>query len=212
MLTHYQVKTCYHEQFTAMISMYVFNSLKATGNIMAAAYYEQGDVTVIWVMERWSNGALYEENRKSPAAEMVRVFTEAEGAVLKERLYMRELEWFTRDSPRKALPETDEHPLVVMLFVDVKRGMAAQFIRMNRAAIPAIQMDAGLLTFQLSQVVKYNTRFVVYKKFYNRDALQNHLKSAAIVPVIRFLQSAVKEPPFERAYHHLIEFAPLYLL
>lgn len=211
-LTHYHVKTCQHEQFSAMVSAYVFSSLKANGNIMAAAYYEQGDVTVMWVMERWHSGDFYEENCKSSAAEVVRVFIATGGALLKERLFMRNLELFSRDGPRKTVPGADEHPLSVMLLIDIKRGMAGRFRHINGVAMPAVQKERGLLTFQFYQVINHKTRFVVYKKFYNREALQYHLKSGAIAPVIRFLQTSVKDPPFEKAYHHLIEFAPLYLL
>lgn len=207
-LTQYQVQTSFQAMFTAILSAYVFSSLKAAGNIMAEAYYEQGDTTVIWVMERWRSADFYNSNRGSGAAGAVNAFTETGDALLREVLLMEDLVLFYGEF-RKA-PATGAPPLSVMLFIDVKTGAEEEFRQINQAAMPAVQQEEGLLTFQLSQVVDHKSQFVVFKKFYNREALQHHLKSPAIAPVIRFLQTSIKEPPFEKAYHHLIEFAPLY--
>lgn len=208
-LTQYHVKTSHHNQFSAMVSAYVFSSLKAAGNKMAAAYYEQGDTSVVWIVERWICHAFYVENRESNTAETLRRFAD-EGAVqLQEAIVVKELYAYAASGRRKALLAA-EPLLTVMLFIDVISGTEEQFRQLNRIAIAEVRKEPGLLDFRFCEECNHTTRFVVYKRFKNREAFQAHLKNPAVAPVISFLQTSIKEPPFEREYHHLIEFAPLY--
>lgn len=207
-LTEYHVKTSFHNQFILLLSAYVFSALKTTGNIMAKAYHEQGDSSIVWLIERWAGMDKYNEYCKCSTAEAIRAFTETGGALLKEVFWIEELECYVREQ-KKVSSAAAEQPMTVMLLIEVRKGCEMQFRRMNHAAMPAIREEQGVLTFLFSQVISHKTRFVVYKQFDSREALQYHLKSAAIAPVIRFLQTSVKEPPFEKAYHHLVEFVPL---
>jgi quinol monooxygenase YgiN len=75
--------------------------------------------------------------------------------------------------------------------------------------LPAFRDEPGILAFQLSQELDHTTRFIVYKKFRNQDAFQYHLQDPTIEPVIRFLQTSIKDPPFEKGYHYLIQFSPV---
>jgi quinol monooxygenase YgiN len=96
-----------------------------------------------------------------------------------------------------------------MLFVDVKQGSEEHFRSINRDVISAFQNDQGLLILRLSRFINDLTRFVVCKKFRNKESFQSHLRSPAISPVMQFLQTSIKEQPFEKGYRHLIEFAPI---
>jgi len=203
-LKQYQVKTSWQNKFGEVLSGYVLSSGGAPGNIMAEAYYEQGDASIIWVIERWTNEAFYKMNSKSAAAKMVNGLAEVGLAKPVEIIFLEDLEGISREAPSE-----DDQPLTIMLLTDLKAGKGNRFRSINREMISAFRNESGLLAFTLSRMAHHRTRFVIYKKFRNLNAFQHHLKDPAVRPVMEFLQTAVKEPPFEKGYHHLIQLAPL---
>jgi len=208
-LTQYHVKNSYRHRFLEALSEYAFSSLKTAGNIMAEAYYERGDLCIMWIIERWSSQAYYKDNKGSGAAKVVHALTKVGLASPVEITFIKDLELLSRES-RGQLPGDNHRSLTIMLFIDLKEGTEDDFKLVNQVLLSAFRNDPGTLIFRLSQVANDKTRFVVYKKFRDREAFQHHLQDPAVEPVMRFLQTAVKEPPFERGYHHLVEFPPLH--
>ncbi len=200
-LTQYHVKIAYQHKFLEALGAYTISSLQATGNIMAAAYYEQGDACIMWTIERWSNRTLYKNNSKSAAAKVVGALTKTGLAYPVETIFMEDLELLSKETGRNAI--------TIMLLVDVKDGTEDHFRSINHDMVSALRNEPGLLTFQFSQVAHHKTSFIVFKQFRNWDTFQYHLKDPTLEPVIKFLQTSIKEPPFEKGYHHLIQFAPL---
>jgi quinol monooxygenase YgiN len=200
-LTQYHVKISYQDKFLGVLSEYTISSLSATGNIMAAAYYEQGDACIMWTIERWDDQANYKNNRESAAAKEVGALARTGLASPVETIFMEDLELHSK--------QTGHNAITIMLMVDVKDGTEDLFISLNHEVMSSLRHEPGVLSFQLSQVVRHKTRFIIYKKFRNWDAFQYHLKDPVLGPVLEFLQTSIKEPPFEKGYHHLIQFAPL---
>jgi quinol monooxygenase YgiN len=200
-LTQYHVKTSCQDKFLEVLSEYTLSSLTKTGNIMAETYYERGDARVMWIIERWSSHAFYKKNKKSTAAKAVGALIKTGLASKVETFFITDLELISKEISRDAL--------TIMLMVDVKAGTEKHFKSINRDLMPALREDPGVLLYQLSQVATHKTRFVVYKKFRNWDTFQYHLKEPALEPVMKFLQTSIKEPPFEKGYHHLIQFGQL---
>ncbi len=200
-LTQYHVKISHQDKFLEVLSEYTISSLKATGNIMAEAYYEQGDACIMWTIERWDNLAYYKNNREGAAAKEIAALTKTGLLSPVETIFMEDLELLSKEASHNAI--------TVMLLVEVKDGTDDHFRSLNHEVMSSLRNEPGVLAFQLSQVARHKTRFVVYKKFRNWDTFQYHLKDPALGPVIKFLQTSIKEPPFEKGYHHLIQFAPL---
>jgi quinol monooxygenase YgiN len=200
-LTQYHVKASFQDKFLAILSGYIIDSLGSPGNIMASAYYEQGDACILWTIERWQNHAYYKNNQESATAKKIGALTKAELASPVEVIFMNDLEMLSK--------EPDHHAITVMLLVDVKNGTEALFRSLNHEVMATLQHEPGVLAFQFSQVVDHKTKFIVYKQFRSWDTFQYHLKDPALEPIMKFLQTSIKEPPFEKGYHHLIQFAPL---
>lgn len=200
-LTQYHVKTSCRDKFLEALSAYTFSSLGTAGNIMAEAYYEQGDACIMWTMERWDSRAYYKNNRGSAAAKEIGSLTKTGLAAPVKTIFLEDLELLSKEAGCNAI--------TVMLLVDVKDGTEDHFRSINHEAVAALRREPGVLAFQFSQETRHKTRFIIYKKFRDWDAFQYHLKDPALEPVIKFLQTSIKEPPFEKGYHHLIQFAPL---
>jgi quinol monooxygenase YgiN len=200
-LTQYHVKTAYQDKFLVALSEYAISSLSATGNIMAEAYYEQGDACIMWTIERWNNQTYYKNNRESVATKVVGALVKTGLVAPVETIFMEDLELLSKEAVRNAI--------TVMLLVDVKDGTEDHFRSINHEVMSALRQEPGVLAFQLSQVARHKTRFIIHKKFRDWDTFQYHLKDPALGPIIKFLQTYIKEPPFEKGYHHLIQFAPL---
>ena len=207
-ISQYQAKSSYQTELFQLLSEYVFSSRKAVGNIMMEGYYELGDASIMWIVERWTSEKYYEENKSSIAAKNINDLEKILVSPV-ETVFLTDLELLVKDDSQNKLEKGQQ--MCVMLFVDVKQGSEDYFRSINHDVITAFRNDPGVLILRLSQFVNDNTRFVVYKKFRNKDSFRLHLRSAAIVPVIKFLQTSVKEPPFEKGYRHLIEFAPTIL-
>lgn len=206
--TQYHVKATYRDNFLDALRLYILTSLRATGNIMAEAYYEKGDSCIMWIIERWSSRTFYKDNKRSAAAKVINALTKIGLASPVETIFIKDLEFFSKDISGHT-PIARDQPITVMLFLDVKTGTENYFRSINQNVTAAFRNEPGVLAFQLSQVFHHKTRFIIYKKFRDWDAFRYHLKDPALEPVIKFLQTAIKEPPFEKGYHRLIQFAPL---
>lgn len=204
-LTQYHVKSFYREPFRVVLSEYIDSARRETGNITMEAYFEQGDPSIMWIIEWWDSSTSYTENARSAAA--VKVSDMARAGLLSpvEKILLNDLEMITRAISREGTAPANGS-ITVMLLVEVNKGTEDHFRQINRVVASAFQEHPDVLKFWLSEVAGRKNRFVVYKKFRNRDAFQSHLKDPAVMPVIAFLQTSVTEPPFEKGYHHLIEF------
>ncbi|SFO32680.1 Quinol monooxygenase YgiN [Chitinophaga sp. YR627] len=197
-LTQYHVKTSYQDQFFKVLSQYTLSSIASTGNVMAEAYYERGDVCVMWIIERWNCRIAYEKHKSSIAAKAIGALVKVGIVEPVKNFFLQELEIFSKEISRDAL--------TILLFIDVRPGTEERFKSINRDLMPVIRRAPGVLLFQLSQIVAHKTRFVVYKKLRNWDTFQYHLKEPALAPLMQFLQTSIAVPPFENGYHHLIQF------
>lgn len=206
-LTQYQVKTSCRHQFLEALSEYIFNSGRAMGNIQAEAYYEKGNAGIMWTIERWSDRSFYKMNRRTDAAKVVSALTKIGLVSPVETMLLKDLELLSKEVAGNP-PTAHQQPITVMLLVDVKAGTENHFRSINQVLLSAFRNEPGVLLFQLSQVAYHKYRFIVFKKFRNWDAFKYHLTDPALEPVIQFLQTSIKQPPFEKGYHHLIQFSP----
>jgi quinol monooxygenase YgiN len=186
-LTRYEVKPSYREQFQKVLSGYVKQALADESNIMAEAYYEQEDPSVIWLIERWTGKI----NQAIMSVKPAKVYQ------------LTDLEPLTKAQWRRTADQTDQ-PLTIMLFVDAKRGTEASFKKIYHQAMPQFRGEPGVVTYQLSVIEGDATQFVTYEKFRSEAAFQYHLKFPPIQPVIDYLNTSIKKPPFQQGLHHLI--------
>lgn len=208
-LVQYKVKPDYQAKFKKALSGYVNSSLKAAGNIMAEAYYEESDSTIFWIIERWSDQNALIKNGEGSAAKAIVDLSKHALVTPAEATLMSDLEPLAKEAYHKA-PGANDHPLTIMLFVDAKQGTEDEFKKLYHAAMPAFRSEAGVIAYQLSQLTSDKTKFVTYEKFRGEEAFQYHLQFPPVKPVVQYLRTSIKEQPFEKGLHRLIEFAPLY--
>lgn len=206
-MSQYQAKAPYQTELFQLLNEYVFSSRSAVGNMMMESYYELGDASIMWIVERWTSEKYYKENKGSTAAKNISNLENVLVLSPVETIFLTDLELLIKDDCQNKTEKGQQ--MSIMLFVDVHQGSEDHFRAINRDLITALRNEPGLLVFRFSQFTNDTTRFVVYKKFRNKDTFQMHFRSAAIVPVIKFLQTSVKEQPFEKGYRHLIEFAAI---
>jgi quinol monooxygenase YgiN len=207
-LTKFEVKEVYQEQFRKALSDYVFHSLAIESNIMAEAYYEQANPTIVWLIERWKNRT--ELYKSSARTKFKAIDSLAKSALVQpsKSYHVEDLEPLTKPQWRKTAKKED-NPLTVMLFVDSKSGTQEIFKDLYHNAMPQFRSEAGVITYQLSQLKEDATQFVTFEKFRNDEAFQYHLKFPPVKPIIDFLETNIENPPFQSGLHQLIEFAPL---
>lgn len=208
-LTKYHIKTPYQEKFREALSQYVLSSLQAAGNIMAEAYYEEQDPSILWIIERWSERELLDKNDHSGAAKEIIALAKDGLASPAEIIFAEDLEPLPKAAYQRS-PKASDQPLTIMLFVDAKAGTEDNFKTIYHAAMPAFRDEPGVVTYQLCQLPADRTKFITYEKFRSQAAFQDHLKLAAVEPVIQYLRTSIKEQPFEKGLHRLIEMAPLH--
>ena len=202
-LTRYEIKQEYQEPFRKALSDYVRQALSSESNIMAEAYYEQEDPTVLWLIERWIS------KKEMDKFGMTIVSLNEAILVKPARVYaIKDLEPLTKRQWRRTA-KTEDQPLTVMLFVDAKKGTQQRFKTIYHKAMPQFRSEPGVVTYQISEIEGDNCQFVTYEKFRNKDAFTYHLNFPPIRPVVRYLETSIKKTPFQQGLHNLIEFAPL---
>lgn len=207
-IVRYEVKKEFLESFQKEVSNYVLASLSNADNIMAEAYFEKEDQSVIWLFERWTNEKAFDKFKKNPAS--AALTTLAKTALLKPEkvIYVDDLEPITKEEWRRTSKKEDSQ-MTIMLFVDAKNGTEDDFKKIYHTAMPQFRSEKGVVTYQLSQFKEDKTKFVTFEKFRDDDAFQFHLKFPPIQPVLDYLNTSIKKQPFQDGIHTLIEFAPL---
>lgn len=206
-LSRYDVSEQNTSQFRKAITDYVKASISSKENIMAEAFYEQDKPTVLWLIERWNGKNQLENFSKKTEAKALQSLTET-SKITPKVYYVKDLEPLTKEQWRKTSKKEDNQ-LVIMLFVDGKKGTEQNFKDTYHVAMPQFRSEPGVVTYQLSEIEGDETQFVTYEKFRSNDAFQYHLNFPPIKPVIEYLETSIKKPPFQNGIHNLIEFAPL---
>lgn len=207
-MTMYEVKEEHLTQFRKTLKDYVLGALKSEDNIMAEAFYEQKKPNVLWLIERWNDTKQAQEFSKNAESKALEALSKK--ALLKpfKNYSIKDLEPLTKEQWRKTA-KTEDAQLVIMLFVDAKKGTQQNFKDKYKIAMPQFRSEPGVITYQLSEIEGDETQFVTYEKFKSNDAFQYHLNFPPIKPVLEFLETSIKNPPFQNGLHNLIEFAPL---
>ena len=202
-LTEYELKPEYRERFRKIVGNYVKFAVARKSNIMAEAYFELENPSRLWLIERWTS-------KKAPDKFSKTIASLSKKALIKPATvyHVNDLEPLSRQQWRKPARKQDK-PLTVMLFVDAKQGTEQDFKTIYHKAMPQFRSEAGVVTYQLSAIEGDETKFVTYEKFRSDEAFQYHLKFPPIQPVIDYLNTNIKKPPFQDGIHNLIEFAPL---
>lgn len=174
---------------------------------MAEAYYEEGSPSVMWLIERWTSKQELEQIRSSVTFKQISTLSETELVQPAKTIYVKDLEPLSKEEWRRE-PMKDDTPVTIMLFVDSKAGTAGLFKELYHSAMPQFRSEPGVINYQLSQLEEDSTQFVTYEKFRNEGAFQYHLNFPPIQPVIDYLNSNIKQQPFQMGLHRLIRFAP----
>ena len=207
-LTRYEVKPGYQEPFRKSVADYVSNSIVIESNIMAEAYYEKENPSILWLIERWESNSGWMKAKSNAQSKTVSRLAEMALVTPLKSFNVKDLEPISKQQWRRTANTTDSQ-LTIMLFVDAKAGTQEEFKHVYHIAMPQFRSEPGVITYQLSQLEEDETQFVTYEKFRSNEAFQSHLNFPPIKPVIDYLNSSIKKLPFQDGIHNLIEFAPL---
>ncbi|MFT3935121.1 MAG: antibiotic biosynthesis monooxygenase [Chitinophagaceae bacterium] len=206
-LIRYEVKPEYYETFRKLAGDYVHYALGNSANLLAEAYYQQDAPSTLWIIERWANTTA--RNKSSNSAQFKALEALSATALVQppKTIYVQDLEPLVKKEWRKK-PGKNDQPITIMLFVDSKPGTENNFKDVYQEAMPKFRSEAGVINYQLSQFENDSTQFVTYEKFRNEDAFQYHLGFPPIQPVIDYLNTSIKQKPFQTGLHRLVAFAP----
>lgn len=207
-LTRYEVKPEYQDQFKKAIKDYVSYAIEIESNIMAEAYYERENPSILWITERWGSIEEWLKAKSNTQSQAVSRLAEMALQTPIKSISIKDLETLSKQQWRKTANVADSQ-LTIMLFVDAKAGTQQRFKDVYHVAMPQFRSEPGVITYQLSQLEEDDTQFVTYEKFRSNAAFQYHLNFPPIQPVIDYLNSSIKKQPFQDGLHNLIEFAPL---
>lgn len=207
-MTMFEVKEDQIATFRKSMENYVANAILSKDNIMAEAFYEQEKPNGLWLIERWNDKKEFVEFSKSKSAKSLEELSKKALLIPSKNYYLKDLEPLAKEQWRKTAKKEDQQ-LVIMLFVDAKKGTEQNFKDTYHIAMPQFRSEPGVVTYQLSEIDGDETQFVTYEKFRSNEAFQYHLNFPPIKPVIEYLETSIKTPPFQNGLHNLIEFAPL---
>ncbi|MGF6925284.1 quinol monooxygenase YgiN [Chitinophaga sp. W2I13] len=206
-LTRYEVKKRYKKKFSKALRKYVKYAIAHKSNIMAEAYYEQENLSVLWLIERWDSKNGLENVRGGVKYNPIKLLSEKRLIQPAKTIYIKDLEPISKNEWQRR-PLKEDKPITIMLFVDSREGTEGNFKEVYHTAMPQFRSEPGVINYQLSQLEEDSTRFVTYEKFRSEDAFRYHLDFPPIQPVIDYLNTSIKKQPFQTGLHRLIAFAP----
>lgn len=191
------------ERLGRTLNGYVQQALANENNIMAEVFQEEQHPSVLWVLERWNNKEKFEDFSQSPRVKELISLTKTESVQDVTTYHLKDLAPLSKSEWRKT-PSEDDNPIVIMLFVDSKKGTEENFKKLYETAMPEFRSEPGVITYGLSQFENDRTQFVTYEKFRNEDAFQYHLNFPPIKPVLDYLNTSIKRQPFQTGLHRLV--------
>jgi quinol monooxygenase YgiN len=206
-IIRYQVKPEFQPALQRAMSSYISYSGNMDGNIFSEAFFEQDKPSVLWIIERWAGKNAWHKSRQSQQIKLIDSLSGYSLIQPAETFYVNDLEPLSKEQWHTPANKSDQ-PFVVMLFVDSKPGTENNFKDLYHTAMPLFRGEAGVITYQLSQFVNDQTRFVTYEKFRNEPAFEYHLNFPPIKPVLNYLNTSIKKQPFQTGLHRLVPFAP----
>lgn len=207
-LTRYEVKEGYQKDFGTALRKYVKAANAKKTNIMAEGYYEQEHPSILWLIERWSTKDALDEMMEGTEFHQLTLLSETNLTQPAKSIYVKDLEPLSGKEWRRR-PEKEDRPITIMLFVDSKPGTEDKFKDVYHRAMPQFRSEPGVINYQLSQLEDDSTLFVTYEKFRNEEAFQYHLTFPPIQPVIDYLNTSIKQQPFQTGLHRLVALAEI---
>jgi quinol monooxygenase YgiN len=202
-ITSYRVKEAYQNQFRKALGSYVHQALLSEQNIMAEAFYEQENSSTLWLIERWTSKHGLTKSHGHPLFKVIETLSQTAVDEPSKTISINDLEPISKKEWRRP-PGAQDDPFVIMLFVDSRAGTEDQFKAVYHTAMPQFRSEPGVINYQLSQLQDDKTKFVTYEKFRNEAAFQYHLNFPPIKPVIDYLNTSIKQQPFQRGLHRLV--------
>lgn len=206
-ITRFEVQADQGNTFRKAMTDYVVKANSADGNILMEAYSEKDLPNTLWLIERWENTSKQEAFNRTSTAKKLDELNKAALKSVPAPLNVQDLEPLSKSEWRR-LAAKEDNPIVIMLFVDSKAGTLEEFKSIYHTAMPQFRSEPGVITYQFSQSVDDQETFVTFEKFRSDAAFQYHLNFPPIQPVIDYLNTSIKEQPFQKGLHTLIQFAP----
>ncbi|WP_147273630.1 antibiotic biosynthesis monooxygenase [Pedobacter chinensis] len=204
-LTRYDVEKNNQQLFRNVLSNYVKYANVQKSNIMAEAYFEEENPTVLWTIERWTSKTEFDKIGKGDEFKKLTLFAKKHLKQPAKKIYVKDLEPLSKEEwHRKA--NTNDRPITIMLFVESKPGTENNFKEVYHAVMPQFRSEPGVINYQLSEFEDDSTKFVTYEKFRDENAFQYHLKFPPILPVLEYLNTSIKKQPFQAGLHRLVAF------
>lgn len=207
-LTRYEVKKGHVKKFRKVLRKYIRRALAKDSNVMAEAYYEEQTPSVLWTIERWMDKNAWDKMREGVKYKLVKLFARKKLTQPARTIHVKDLEPLTKNEWRR-MPAKEDKTITIMLFVDSKAGTEGHFMEVYHTAMPQFRSEPGVINYQLSRLAEDSTQFVTYEKFRSEEGFQYHLKFPPIQPVLDYLNTSIKNQPFQAGLHRLIEFAPV---
>jgi quinol monooxygenase YgiN len=202
-INSYRVKEAYQNQFRKALGNYVHQAMLSEQNIMAEAFYEQENSSMLWLIERWTTKSGLTKSHGHPLFKAIETLAQTAVDEPSKTISINDLEPISKKEWRR-LPGAQDDPFVIMLFVDSRAGTDDQFKAVYHTAMPQFRSEPGVINYQLSQLQDDKTKFVTYEKFRNEAAFQYHLNFPPIKPVIDYLNTSIKQQPFQKGLHRLV--------
>lgn len=202
-ITRYEIQDNAKDQIAKALNTYVQQALANENNIIAEVFQEQQHASVLWLVERWNNKDKFENFSQS--IEIKHLLTLPKTVFIQpvKTYHLKDLAPLSKSEWRKA-PAKDDNPIVIMLFVDSKKGTEDEFTKLYDTAMPKFRSEPGVIAYGLAQFENDRTQFVTYEKFRNEDAFKYHLNFPPIQPVLDYLNTSIKKQPFQTGLHRLV--------
>jgi len=206
-ITKYIYDPANFAQVKAHFSQFVENCLSSTKNIMAEVYLDDDKKDVIWLIQRWEDHSSWTTFSSSAPAERFSELIESNGVSISLQYFVTDTEPLSKEEWRKPVQPSGEQ-FTLMLILQALEGTQDKFQLAYHKAMPAFRDEEGVITYQLSVDDQDKTQFLTYEKFRNQASFDFHLSFPPINPIVDFLKTSIKAPPFQQGLHRLIQFAP----
>lgn len=90
--------------------------------------------------------------------------------------------------------------IVVLARMQTQPGKEAAFVKAFLSTVPISRAEAGCLAYEVNTDLTDSTKFVIYERWADRDALRAHIKSPHMQALLAEIPTliAADNPPFQK--------------
>lgn len=195
MLVTFNIKSEQLELFKTALIEDAQNARNENGNVTMELYQHKDKPTTLYLFERWINQKVLDEHFEKPYTKRILELNKIALASPMEILYLSDIAPLLKNEFKH--PLSTDNPVDLVVLFKIKEGMQKKFVQQFHKSIQNSRPEIGNIAFHFHEVQGDSTKFVLYERWRNQEALNSHFEQPYTKELFELFKIALDKPVAE---------------